>query len=160
MKMLKVNYFKLITSVIVCQLAGFIGSFFTISSVSTWYLTLNKPFFQPPSWLFGPVWITLYFLMGIALYIVWNKGVKSKQSQMAILIFGLQLVLNSLWSILFFGLKSPLFAFIEIIILWTLILFTIRYFYKISKTASYLLIPYILWVSFASILNFAIYYLN
>lgn len=158
--MSKINYFKLITSILVCQLAGFIGSLFTISSVSTWYITLNKPFFNPPSWLFGPVWITLYLLMGISLYIVWNKGIKNEQSKIAVLIFGLQLVLNSLWSILFFGLQNSLFAFIEIIILWIAILLTIKYFYEISKTASYLLVPYILWVAFAAILNFSIYYLN
>jgi tryptophan-rich sensory protein len=158
--MVKINYFKLVLSIIVCQLAGFIGSFFTVSSVSSWYLTLNKPFFNPPSWLFGPVWISLYLLMGISLYIIWNKGITNNQSKIAILIFGIQLILNSLWSIIFFGLKTPLFAFIEIIILWIFIILTIKYFYRISKTASYLLIPYILWVSFAALLNFFIYYLN
>lgn len=158
--MVKINYWKLAISIVVCQLAGFIGSFFTVSSVSTWYLTLNKPFFNPPSWLFGPVWISLYFLMGISLYLIWDEGIKSKQSKGALYIFGAQLILNSLWSILFFGLKSPLFAFIEIIILWIAIILTIKYFYRISKSASYLLIPYVLWVSFAAILNFFIFYLN
>lgn len=158
--MLKINYYKFITSVIICQLAGIIGSFFTISSVSSWYLTLNKPIFNPPSWIFGPVWITLYLLMGISLYIVWDKGITNKQSKIAVSIFAVQLVLNSLWSIIFFGLKNPLLAFIEIIILWIAILLSIKYFYKISKKASYLLIPYILWVSFAAILNFSIFYLN
>jgi benzodiazapine receptor len=158
--MAKINYFRLIVSIAICQMAGIIGSFFTVSSVSTWYQTLNKPFFNPPGWLFGPVWIILYLLMGISLYIVWNKGVKSKQSKIAVTLFGAQLVLNSLWSIIFFGLKSPLFAFIEIIVLWIAIVSTIIYFYRISKTASYLLLPYIIWVSFASVLNFFIYYLN
>ncbi len=158
--MAKINYWKLVASIIICQLAGIIGSFFTVSSVSTWYLTLNKPFFNPPSWLFGPVWITLYFLMGISLYIVWNKGIGSKEAKIAISIFGVQLILNTLWSIIFFGINSPLFAFIEIILLWIAIVMTIVYFYRISKTASYLLVPYLLWVSFAAILNFAIYYLN
>lgn len=158
--MIKINYFKLISSILICQLAGFIGSFFTVSSVSSWFLTLNKPFFNPPNWLFGPVWITLYFLMGISLYLVWSKGIKDIQSKMAVLIFAIQLILNSLWSIIFFGFQSLLFAFIEIILLWIAILLTIIYFNKISKTASYLLIPYILWVSFAAILNFSIYYLN
>ena len=106
--MVKINYFKLVLSIIVCQLAGFIGSFFTVSSVSSWYLTLNKPFFNPPSWLFGPVWITLYLLMGISLYIIWNKGITNNQSKIAVLIFAIQLILNSLWSIIFFGLKTPL----------------------------------------------------
>ncbi|MFH1770132.1 MAG: TspO/MBR family protein [archaeon] len=156
--MTKINYFKLIASIIITQLAGFIGSFFTVSSVSTWYLTLNKPFFNPPSWLFGPVWITLYLLMGISLYIVWNN--KTNTSKKALTFFGIQLVLNTLWSILFFGLKNPFIAFIEIMILWVFILFTIIYFRKESKTAAWLLVPYILWVSFAAILNLAIFLLN
>ncbi|MFH1211580.1 MAG: TspO/MBR family protein [Candidatus Woesearchaeota archaeon] len=158
--MVKINYLKLIASILICQLAGFIGSFFTASSVSTWFQTLNKPFFNPPSWLFAPVWISLYLLMGISLYIVWNKGVKSKETKTAVTLFGVQLALNTLWSILFFGLKSPLFAFIEIMILWAMIVLTIRCFCRISKTAAYLLVPYIIWVTFAAALNFAIYFLN
>ena len=155
---MNVNYFKLIFSIVICQLAGIIGSFFTVSSVSTWYVTLNKPFFNPPSWLFGPVWITLYFLMGISLYLIWNNDDKDTKS--AQIVFFIQLGLNTLWSLLFFGLKSPLLAFIEIIILWLFIVLTIFFFYQKSKTASYLLIPYLLWVSFASVLNFSIFYLN
>lgn len=158
--MAKTNYFRLIISIIICQLAGVIGSFFTASSVSTWYQALNKASFNPPGWLFGPVWIFLYLLMGISLYLVWNKGIKSRQAKAAVTVFGIQLALNALWSIIFFGLKSPLFAFIEMIILWIAIMSTIVYFYKISKTAAYLLVPYILWVSFALVLNFFIYYLN
>lgn len=158
--MLKIDYWKLAASIVICQLAGVIGSFFTSSSVSIWYAELNKPGFNPPNWVFSPVWITLFLLMGIALYIVWNKGIKSKQSKTAVTIFGVQLGLNILWSVLFFGLRSPLSAFIEIIILWAAILFTIIYFYRVSKPAGYLLIPYILWVSFAAVLNFFIYYLN
>lgn len=159
--MVKVNWWKLIVSIFVCQLAGFIGSFFTVSSIPTWYSTLNKPFFNPPNWIFGPVWIILYLLMGISLYLIWNnKSGKTKQFKIAITFFISQLVLNSLWSIIFFGLKLPLIAFIEIIVLWIFILLTIIYSYKISKIASYLLIPYILWVSFASILNLSIYLLN
>mgnify|MGYP002639638015 CR=1 FL=1 len=160
LKLMKINYWKLVASIVICQLAGIIGSFFTVSSVSTWYLTLNKPFFNPPSWVFGPVWILLYFLMGISLYIIWNKGIGSKESKIAISVFGVQLILNTLWSIIFFGLNLPLFAFIEIILMWLAIIATIVYFYRISKVASYILIPYLLWVSFAAILNFAIYYLN
>jgi tryptophan-rich sensory protein len=158
--MVKINYFKLISSIIVCQLAGIIGSFFTISSVNSWYTTLNQPFFNPPSWIFGPVWTILYLLMGISLYIVWNKGINTKVKKIATYIFGFQLALNSLWSILFFGLQSPLFAFIEIIFLWIAILFSIIYFYKISRTAAYLLIPYIIWVSFAALLNISYVILN
>ena len=154
---MKIDYVKLISSVLICQSAGIIGSFFTVSSVSTWYVTLHKPFFNPPAWVFGPVWITLYLLMGISLYLIWNSKKKSKP---AMVFFSVQLVLNSLWSILFFGLQNPLFAGIEIIILWIAILLTIVSFYKISRTAAYLLIPYILWVSFAAVLNFSIIYLN
>jgi tryptophan-rich sensory protein len=98
--------------------------------------------------------------MGISLYIIWNKGIKSRRSKIAVSIFGVQLVLNALWSILFFGLQSPLFAFVEIIFLWAAILLSIIYFYRISKTASYLLAPYILWVSFAAVLNLFLFILN
>lgn len=160
MKIAKINYWKLSVSILICQLAGVIGAFFTVSSVSTWYLTLNKPFFNPPSWVFSPVWITLYLMMGISLYMVWNSGLEFRQTKIAVTIFGVQLVLNSFWSILFFGFKSPLLAFVEIIFLWTAILATIIYFYRISKHASYLLIPYLLWVSFAAVLNFSLVYLN
>jgi benzodiazapine receptor len=155
---MNINYFKLIFSIVSCQLAGVIGSFFTVSSVSTWYVTLNKPFFNPPSWLFGPVWITLYFLMGISLYLIWNNVDKDTKS--ARIVFFVQLGLNTLWSLLFFGLKSPFLAFIEIIVLWLFILLNILFFYQKSKAASYLLIPYFVWVSFASVLNFSIFYLN
>jgi translocator protein len=155
-----INYLKLIISIFICELAGIIGGFFTASSVLTWYQTLNKPFFNPPNWLFGPVWIVLYFLMGFSLYLIWNNWRKNKTYRLAIIIFIIQLILNLLWSILFFGLKIPLLGFIEIIFLWFAILFTIIYFYKISKISAYLLIPYIIWVSFASILNLFIYILN
>ena len=167
MNMVKINYLKLIVSLVFCQLAGFIGSFFTTSSVNSWYLTLNQPAFNPPSWIFAPVWISLYFLMGISLYLIWNKQpkktenkTKNKTWKIALWIFAIQLVLNSLWSILFFGLKSPLFAFIEIIFLWIAIALTMFYFKKFSKTSYYLLIPYILWVSFALILNLSYVILN
>lgn len=147
---------KLIISIIIPFLASAIGGLFTASSVSTWYVTLVKPSFNPPSWVFGPVWTILYLMMGIALYLVWIK----KNEIKAFIVFAIQIVLNALWSVLFFGLQKPLYAFIEIIFLWVAILFTIFYFYRINKTSAYLLIPYILWVSFASVLNFYIYILN
>lgn len=150
---------KLLLSIIICQLAGVVGSLFT-DSISTWYVTLNKPFFTPPSWLFAPAWITLYLLMGISLYLVWEKGLKSRYSQISIIVFAIQLALNSIWSILFFGFQAPLLALIEIVFLWLAILASIFLFYRISKVASYLLLPYILWVTFAGVLNFSIYYLN
>jgi tryptophan-rich sensory protein len=119
---------------------------------------LNKPSFSPPNYLFAPVWTALYILMGIALYLVWINGYKKHKK--AIIVFGIQLGLNLLWSILFFGMRNPLLAFIEILLLWSFIVYTIILFYKTSKTAAYLLTPYILWVSFASVLNFFIFYLN
>ena len=156
----KTKALKLAVSIIACLLAGFIGGIFTSSSVSTWYETLNKPSFSPPNWVFGPVWTLLYILMGISFYIVWLKSFKEKEVKKAAAIFAVQLLLNMLWSILFFGLKSPLAAFIEVVLLWLAICLTILQFSKISKPAAYLLVPYILWVSFASVLNLAIVLLN
>jgi len=158
--MTKTDYKKLIASLIICQMAGIIGSVFTVSSVGTWYLEISKPAFTPPSWVFAPVWTTLFLMMGLALYIVWSKGVKSKDSRIALTVFGIQLVLNTLWSILFFGLRSPFLALVEIVFLWAAILLSIVYFYKISKRAAYLLVPYIAWVSFAAVLNLFIVLLN
>jgi tryptophan-rich sensory protein len=152
--------FKLILSVVICLGAGAIGSLFTASSIPTWYTTIEKPFFNPPNWIFGPVWTLLFIMMGVALFLVWNKGWQNKKVKIAMLIFGIQFLLNILWSILFFGFLSPFYAFVEIIFLWLAILVTIIYFYQISRPASWLLVPYILWVSFASVLNFFIWRLN
>jgi len=151
------NFKKLIIALILPQLAGIIGSVFTISSIPTWYATLNKPFFNPPNWVFGPVWILLYFLMGISLYLVWES---KKENKKALRIFGIQLALNTLWSIVFFGFHSPIGALIVIFALLMSIAVTILEFMKISKKVGYLLIPYILWTSFATLLNFAIFLLN
>ena len=151
---------KLTVSVLACLLAGFIGSIATMPSIPTWYASLQKPAFNPPNWIFGPVWTTLFIMMGVAAFLVWDKGLENKKVRISLAIFGLQLLLNVLWSILFFGLQSPLYAFIDIIMLWASILATIIYFYRISAAAAYLLIPYILWVSFASILNLSIVILN
>lgn len=151
---------KFLISIIACQLAGFIGSFFTTPAIPTWYATLNKPSFTPPNAVFAPVWTTLFLLMGIALFLVWRKGLHLKNVRIAVIIFGIQLILNMLWSIMFFGLKSPLAGFIEIVIMWIAICFTIFYFYKTSKVSGLLLIPYILWVSFAMVLNYSIWRLN
>jgi len=150
---------KFIISILICQLVGVIGAFFTTPAISSWYKSLNKPTFNPPNWLFGPVWTLLYFLMGVSLYLVWNKK-KSGQRKTALKFFTLQLILNSLWSIIFFGMRLPLLAFLEIIVLWFFILLTIKKFLPISKKSAYLLIPYLLWVTFASILNFYIVKLN
>ncbi|MCS7250275.1 MAG: tryptophan-rich sensory protein [candidate division WOR-3 bacterium] len=151
---------KLLISILICQGAGILGSIFTTPSIPTWYRQLIKPPFTPPNWLFAPAWTLLFLLMGISLYLVWEKGLKDKEVKKALLIFLIQLVLNILWSFIFFTLKSLLFAFIEIVILWIAILLTIIYFYKISKASAYLLLPYLFWVSFASVLNFSILILN
>lgn len=150
---------KFLASIIICQGAGLIGSFFTVPEIKTWYSFLIKPSFNPPSWIFGPVWTLLFLLMGISLYLVWDKNFGGK-SQTVILAFGAQLVYNIFWSVIFFGLRDPLFAFVDIIILWVAILHTIFVFNKISKLASWLLVPYLLWVSFAGVLNFYILALN
>jgi translocator protein len=156
---MRTNWTKLILSLAICQLAGVIGSLFTIASIPTWYATLGKPAFNPPNWIFAPVWIFLYILMGISFYIIWiKKDLPNFGLLLSLFIF--QLVLNSFWTIIFFGLHSPFFAFIEIVTLWFAILFCIILFYRVSKIASFLLIPYILWVTFASILTFAIWKLN
>lgn len=151
---------KLIAAILVCQFAGFIGSFFTAPSVTTWYASIQKPDFTPPNWIFAPVWTTLFLLMGISLYLVWERGLEKKEVKLAISIFGIQFVLNIIWSLLFFGLQNPFFAFVEIILLWIAILATIVLFYRISGKAGLLMVPYILWVSFAAFLNYSIWILN
>jgi tryptophan-rich sensory protein len=158
------SFFKLIIAVVVSELAGVIGSIFTVSAIPTWYAGLIKPALNLPSWLFGPVWITLYGLMGIAAFLVWNhkswNGNDEMNVRQALFVFLLQLVLNAAWSIIFFGFHSPLWAFVCIVALWLSILWIMVLFYKISKPAMYLLLPYILWVSFAAYLNYSILMLN
>lgn len=150
----KNSILKLIVSIAICEGVGIAGSFFTTPAIPTWYRTLEKPAFSPPSWVFAPVWTTLFLLMGISLYLIWDsKKSQHKQKMEIIAVFCIQLVLNLYWSILFFGLKNVGAAFINIIILWISILATIIVFSLISKKAAYLLIPYLLWVSFASYLN-------
>jgi benzodiazapine receptor len=151
---------KLILSIILCVVLGSVGSLFTIPAIPTWYAGLAKPAFNPPNWLFGPVWTTLFILMGISLYLVLEKGWKKKGVKHAVIIFFIQFSLNILWSLLFFGLRSIWLGLVDIIMLWALITLTIKRFYGISKTAAYLLAPYILWVTFASVLNLFIFLLN
>jgi tryptophan-rich sensory protein len=177
------NIYRFFISIVICQLAGLVGSFFTAPSVSGWYQTLDKPTLTPPGYIIALVWVFLFLLMGISLYLAWaaNWQVKitakgwprriwnrwsqkfatgSWREKNAIIIFGLQLALNMLWSFVFFGLKSPGMAFFELLMLWVAILYTIVNFYRISKPAAYLLIPYILWVTFAGYLNFMIWQMN
>jgi len=154
------NLLKLIVCIAICQLAGVIGSIFTMDNIPTWYASLTKPPLQPPNWLFGPVWITLYTLMGISLFLVIKKGFEFPGVKAGTAIFTVQLVLNTLWSIVFFGMHELLFSIIIIAALWLMILLTMLKFKPISFTAAVLLLPYLLWVSFASYLNSAIYVLN
>ncbi|MBN1871822.1 MAG: tryptophan-rich sensory protein [Candidatus Omnitrophica bacterium] len=154
------DLWKLIISLLICQAAGIIGSFFTAQSVTTWYLDMRKPFFTPPNYIFAPVWFLLYLLMGIAFFLVWRIKMDPSKLRAAFAIFITQLLLNSTWSIAFFGFKSPMAGLIVIVALWLAICYTIIIFRKISLTAAMLLIPYILWVSFAVFLNGAIFVLN
>ena len=153
------NIFKLGFTIILCQSIGILGSLVTMPSIQNWYLALNKPFFNPPNWIFGPVWTLLYLMMGVALFLVWTKKGKIKKTN-AYLVFFLQLLVNFMWSYVFFYLHLPLLAFIVILLLWVLILINIILFQKIAKPAAYLLIPYIFWVTFASLLNLYIVLLN
>lgn len=153
------NILKFIISILIPLIIGFIGSFFTSSSVSTWYTTLNKPSFNPPNWIFGPVWTTLYILMGVSFYLIWKKG-NFKEDKSPFIFYFLQLIFNLSWSFFFFTLKNPFFALIDITLLLVFIVLTILSFYKISKISSCLLFPYLLWVCFAILLNFSIIYLN
>jgi translocator protein len=151
---------RLIIAVLAAQSAGLIGSLFTTPAIPTWYTHLAKPGFTPPGWIFGPVWITLYTLMGIASFLVWQKREANPTANKALVVYAVHLVLNALWSVLFFGLKSPGLAFVEIVILWCMILVVINLFLRVNRRAAYLMTPYILWVSFAAVLNFAIWRMN
>lgn len=151
---------KILIAVAICLCIGFFSGFATQSSIDTWYATLNKPFFNPPNWVFAPVWTILYILMGIAAGIVWSKGFYHKWVQTAMYHFIFQLLLNGLWSVVFFGYKSPGLALLVIITLVVLLVLTIKWFKIVSKTAAYLLLPYLFWVLFACILNFSIWQLN
>ena len=154
------DIYRLVVSIVACQCAGLIGSIFTRSAIPTWYATLQKPSFTPPNWLFAPAWVTLYVLMGISAFLIWRRGLGDRRTRTALIIFLIQLILNALWSIAFFGLESPLYGVIVIVALWVAILFTLLRFFRISTAAGILLIPYILWVSFAAALNISIFALN
>ena len=150
----------LIGSVLIAEGAGAIGSLFTAPAISQWYQFLNKPPFNPPNYLFAPVWIILYALMGVAIYLVVRDGWSRPGVRTASVLYGVQLVLNAIWSIIFFGLRSPFWGLIDIGLLWIAIVFLIPVFHKLNKAAAYLLVPYFLWVSFAAALNFSIWQLN
>ncbi len=154
------DIYKLVISVVGCELVGLLGTPFTINSIAEWYVYLEKPFFAPPNWLFAPAWTLLYFLMGVSVYLIWRQVWKRPEVKGAIKVFLAQLMLNFLWSPMFFGLRSPELGLINIIVMWIMIVLTMRKFYPLSKTAFYLLVPYIAWVSFATLLNASIVVLN
>ena len=170
MKNTKSFIIKAVILVIICEIIGFTSGIATADGVTNWFQTLQKPFFNPPSWLFAPVWTTLYALMGISAALVWHQGTDNSKEQIfemdndnvriALGFFAIQLILNFCWSFLFFKFHLLFFAFLEIITLLTFIILTTIQFYKIHKTAGLLMIPYILWVSFASVLNFSFLWLN
>ena len=147
-------------SIAIAQIAGIIGAVSTASSVDTWYPTLDKPWFTPPNWLFAPAWITLYTLMGIAAYLVWSEGWDQSAVRIALAAYGIQLVLNAVWSPAFFGMQSPSLGLFVIVPLWLAIVVTIYLFAQVSSVAAWLMAPYILWVTYAAALNFEIWRLN
>jgi len=152
---------KIAIAVAVCLAVGYGSGFATQSSITTWFPTLNKPFFNPPNWLFAPVWTILYVMMGVSVGLIWSKmETVPILVKKALWIFTIQLILNALWSFLFFGMCNPFLALIEILLLWLMIVETIKVFKSIDSLASKLLIPYFLWVSFAMILNGGIWWLN
>ena len=157
--MSKLQIIKLFVSILLPLGLGTIAGIFTAQSVPEWYATLNRPSFNPPNWIFGPVWTVLYMLMGISLFLIWKKEV-SKERNLAILVFMLQLLLNFGWSFIFFYFNMIGFAWIEIILLWISIVCMLVLFYKIKPIASYMNIPYLLWVTFATVLNGSYYFLN
>ena len=149
---------KIIVASTLTLVLGIASGFSTIESITTWYQYLNKPSFNPPNYLFGPVWSVLYLMMGVAFALVWHS--QDTRKRQAMWVFGVQFVLNLAWSFLFFNLHQTGWALIEIIIMWLSVAWTIRLFYPIKPLAAYLLVPYVAWVSFASVLNGAIWYLN
>ena len=152
---------KILTVVVTCVAIGYLSGTVTQESIMTWYPTLIKPSFNPPNWIFGPVWSMLYIMMGVAAGLVWDRIEYEKEIvKNALIIFTIQLTLNALWSYLFFGLHNPMVAGIEIILLWLMIFETYTQFVKINKIAGYLLLPYLAWVSFATVLNGSIWWLN
>jgi benzodiazapine receptor len=151
---------KLVVCLALTFSAALLGSLFTRNAIADWYANLNKPSFTPPGWLFGPVWTALYVLMAVSAAIVWDKGLDKAAVRIALAVFLVQLILNGLWTPLFFGLKMPLLALVEILLLWVAIGLTILAFARVSLVAAVLLLPYILWTSFAAVLNLSIWLLN
>ena len=153
--------FKIIVMIVTCVVIGAIAGLLTQKGVDTWYTTVQKPTFNPPNWVFAPVWSTLYVMMGIAAGLVWHEMDRQRETvRKGLTFFAIQLALNALWSFIFFGLHNPFLALLEIILLWLMIYETFVQFNKVNKIAGMLLIPYLLWVTFATLLNAAIWWLN
>jgi tryptophan-rich sensory protein len=154
------TFVKLLIAVAVPLIVAAVSGIATSRGVATWYPTLVKPPFNPPSWIFGPVWTVLYVTMGVAAFLVWRRGLDAEGVRTALLAFAIQLGLNGLWSVLFFGMRSPGWALIEIVVLWLAILGTILLFRRVDPVAAMLLLPYLAWVSFAAVLNWSLWWLN
>jgi benzodiazapine receptor len=155
-----IGIFKLLITIIVCQGAGIMGSLFIAPAIPAWYAALRQPSFTPPEWLYEPIWIVIYLLMAIAAFLVWWRGLHIKPVRIALILFVVQLIVNVLWAFVLFGLQSILCGLITIVVLWILILFTIIQFYEVSILAGCLMVPYILWVTYAIVLNGSLYLLN
>ncbi len=158
--MKKMNWKKFLIALILPQCAGAVGSIFTRESVATWYPQLNRPLFTPPSWVFAPVWTTLFLLMGWAFFLILSSDHEKTRRGIAISLFCIHLAVNILWSFFFFGLRSPFWAFVDISILWGMIALLVRIFWGINRWAGVMLVPYFLWVSFASFLNYGLWRMN
>lgn len=154
------SLFRLLVAVALPLAAGILGAFLTVDSVRDWYPSLVRPSFAPPSWVFGPVWTTLYVMMGVASWMVWRTGAGTPEVRGALVIYGVQLALNFAWSPLFFGLRQPALALVDIVLLLGLVAWTVVRFYRVSKPAGWLLIPYLGWVAFATVLNAGFWWLN
>lgn len=154
------NTLKLIIAIAIPLIVGGTSGFFTATGVESWYQTIARPTWNPPGWLFGPVWTTLYIMMGISLFLVWKEDTSVELKKIGIALFAVQLVLNFFWSFIFFDQHQIGWALVEIIAMWVFILLTIFAFAQVNKAAAWLLVPYISWVSFATILNYTIWQLN
>ncbi|MCK9379136.1 MAG: tryptophan-rich sensory protein [Candidatus Moranbacteria bacterium] len=160
MNKIKMNKIKLSISIVIPLFAGFLGSIFTNTSVATWYQTLSVPPLNPPSWVFAPVWTVLYIMMGIAFYLVWRKKETGRDIFWSVWIFFVQLFFNILWSLLFFGMENPMLALWGVGMLWITIFLNVIAFARVEKKSAWLMLPYLVWVSFAAYLNYAIFILN
>lgn len=152
------KYFTILINITLPHLAGFIGSYFTIPNIKTWYVNINKPSFNPPDWIFSPVWLSLYTLIGISFYLFHKKD--RFKSRKVYIIYGFHLLLNAIWSIIFFGMHEILFALIDLILIIITLIILMRYFFSLNRISAYMLAPYLIWICFAAILNYNILLLN